>query len=365
MSIMTDGLKSLADERLRKILARSTRKPLSGVCTGAATTAMLQSSSATTVAAVGLVHVGLLTFSESLGIIFGANVGTTLTGWLVALLGFKLKLGEMMMPVILVGVLIRLTSRGRLSAVGTALAGFGLIFVGITFLQHGMAGLQGIVTPDSFPSDTRTGRLLLVLIGIAITLVTQSSSAGVAAAIAAVYTGTISLNQAAAMVIGMDLGTTATAAMATIGGNVQARRTGLAHVIYNMMTAVGAFLMLTPYFFLLRRCWPELESSDPEIALVSFHTFFNALGVLAVLPFTRSFARLMERLIPEQGNPLARRLDKKSACQSRRRVAGGHCNTPASHSIDRRIVAFDTARRPDCRVVRVAGRYRRRNLANT
>ena len=306
MSVMTDGLKSLADERLRSLLARSTKSPVSGVCTGAATTAVLQSSSATTVAAVGFVHAGLLTFSQALGVIFGANIGTTIKGWLVALIGFKLKLGEVMMPLILCGVLLRLTGKKRVQLTGTVLAGFGLIFVGISTLQLGMSGFEGIVTPDSFPPDTIEGRLLLMLIGAGITVITQSSSAGVAAALAAVHAGTISLPQAAAMVIGMDVGTTVTAAIATIGASVQARRTGFAHVIYNWMTAVGAFLILTPYLTLLDRMLP---GTTPEFALVGFHTLFNTLGVIAILPFTHSFARLIERLFPERGNPLVKRLD--------------------------------------------------------
>ena len=307
MSVMTDGLKAITDQRLRSILARSTKGPVSGVLAGAATTAMVQSSSATTVAAVGFVHSGLLTFPESLGIIFGANIGTTVTGWLVALVGFKLELGEVVLPFILIGMLLRLTGRGRLRSVGTALAGFGLIFVGISAMQNGMSVFEGAVTPDDFPPDTLLGRLALVVVGVFITLVTQSSSAGVATALTAVHTGTISLGQAAAIVIGMDLGTTVTAAMATIGGNIQARRTGFAHVIYNALTAVGAFALLSPYLLFVERY--SRDGVDPEIALVGFHTIFNTLGVLLVLPFTHAFARSIERLFPEQGNPLARRLD--------------------------------------------------------
>jgi phosphate:Na+ symporter len=309
MSVMTDGLKSMADDRLRSTLAKTTRSPFSGVCTGAVATAILQSSSATTVAAVGFVHAGLLTFPQALGIIFGANIGTTLKGWLIAFLGFKMQLGQVLLPVIFVGMLLRLAGRGRVESTGTALAGFGLIFVGIDVLQAGMTAFQGILTPESFPSDTISGRLLLVLIGVAFTIVTQSSSAGVAAALTAVHTETITLNQAAAMVIGMDLGTTVTAAMATIGGNIQARRTGLAHVIYNAMTAIGAFLILTPFLVGVDLAIPGASITEPELVLVGFHTFFNTLGVLAILPFTRQFATLIIRLFPERGSPLVRRLD--------------------------------------------------------
>ncbi len=310
MSIMTEGLRALADDRLRGLLARSTKSPLSGVCTGAFATALVQSSSATTVAAVGFVHAGLLTFSEALGIIFGANIGTTITGWLVAFVGFKLKLGEIVLPIIFAGVMMRLGGRAGMKSLGTAIAGFGLIFVGLATLQDGMSAFRGDVTPDAFPSDTIGGRLLLVLIGAVITLITQSSSAGVATALAAVNVGTISLHQAAAMVIGMDFGTTVTAAMATIGGNVQARRTGFAHVIYNALTAVMAFTLLTPYMVCLDWLLPGASVTDAELSLVGFHTFFNGIGVLAILPFTRHFASFIEGTFPERGNALARRLDK-------------------------------------------------------
>ncbi len=310
MSLMTHGLRTMADVRLQSWLRNSTKSPLQGVVTGGITTALVQSSSATTVAAVGFVNAGVIGFSEALGIIFGANIGTTITGWMVALLGFKLKLGEAVLPLILLGVGFRLFGRGTQQASGTALAGFGLIFVGISMLQQGMEAFQDIVTPENFPADTTGGRIWLVLIGVLITIITQSSSAGVAAALAAVNTGTISLSQAAAMVIGMDLGTTVTAAAATIGGNVQARRTGFAHVIYNMLTAVGAFVLLVPYLRTVSALAPATIQQDPEFVLVGFHTFFNTIGVIAILPFTHRFARMIERMFPERGNALSRRLDR-------------------------------------------------------
>jgi phosphate:Na+ symporter len=311
MSVMTDGLRTMADDRLRQFLSRSTHSPLSGAVTGAVSTAIVQSSSATTVAAIGFVGAGLLTFPQALGILFGANIGTTITGWLVALVGFKLKLDEILLPLILVGVMLRLFGSKQWQGLGNAVAGFGLIFVGIAMLQDGMSTFSDVVTPESFPPDTFFGRILLVLIGIIITVITQSSSAGVAMALTAVSVGSISLAQAAAMVIGMDIGTTVTALVATIGGTVQARRTGWSHVIYNVMTGTGAFLLLTPYLMTLDYCAPQLATTDPEIALVGFHTLFNTVGVLAVIPFTDRFAALIRRLIPAEGNPLIRRLDQR------------------------------------------------------
>lgn len=295
---MTDGLRALAGSAIRAALMRFTRSPLSGAVTGAVSTAILQSSSATTVAAVGFVGAGLITFSASLGIIFGANIGTTITGWLVALLGFKLNLGTVILPVILVGTILRLFGNGRAANIGYALAGFGLIFVGISLMQQGMSGLTDIITPEALPADTLIGRLQLVALGILFTMITQSSSAGVAATLTALFAGAITFEQAAALVIGMDVGTTVTAVMASIGGSVAARRTGLSHVIFNLFTACGALILITPYTLLWEYLSPGALSSNAEIALVAFHTSYNTLGVMVILPFTGRFAHLIEKLVP-------------------------------------------------------------------
>ena len=310
MSLMTEGLKALAGGSLRRALARFTRSPTSGAVTGAVTTAVVQSSSITVITAVGFVGARLLTFPQALGVIFGANIGTTITGWIVVLIGFKLSLDGAMLPLIFVGALLHLFGRDRLAKVGFAIAGFGLVFVGISMLQGGMAAAEHLVSPQTFPPDTFDGRLLLVLIGAAITVVTQSSSAGVATAIAAVSAGAISFPQAAAMVIGMDIGTTVTAALATIGGNTAVRRTGLAHVIYNLLTAIVAFALLGPYVWALNSIAPSIVGNEPELSLVGFHTFFNGLGVVLVLPFAGHFARLIVRLFPEDVSSLVRHLSK-------------------------------------------------------
>ena len=306
---MTDGLRTLAGTAIRQALLRFTRTPLSGAMTGAVGTAILQSSSATTVAAVGFVGAGLMAFPEALGIVFGANIGTTIKGWLIALIGFKFQIGTFVLPVIFIGVLLRLFSKGRLAAIGYVIAGFGVIFLGITVLQDGMAGLEGRLTPDFFPDDTWLGRLQLVALGILITAITQSSSAGVAAALTALYAGNINFHQAAALVIGMDVGTTITALLATIGGSVGARRTGYSHVIYNLLTGIFAVLLISPFVWVWESIAPGSLVRNAEIALVGFHTTFNILGVIAVLPFTRRFAYLIERLVPERLPGYLQRLD--------------------------------------------------------
>jgi len=298
--IMTDGLGHLAGNAMRSALMRFTHSPLSGAFTGSITTAILQSSSATTVAAVGFVGAGLITFSESLGIIFGANIGTTVTGWIVVLLGFKLKLGNLAMIFVLIGMLLRLFAKNRLATFGYTLAGFSIIFVGIAMMQNGMSIFADFINPDMLPLDTFTGRLKLVAIGIIFTAITQSSSAGVAVALSALFAGAINFEQAAALVIGMDVGTTITAALATIGQSVEARRTGFSHVIYNIITAFGAFFLITPFTMIIGDFFPTLLTDNAEISLVAFHTTFNLIGLIIILPFTNNFANLMNKLIPAE-----------------------------------------------------------------
>ena len=299
MMIMSDGLRAMAGNAMRSALIRCTRSPTVGAITGAATTAILQSSSATTVTAVGFVSAGLLEFSNALGIIFGANIGTTITGWFVALIGFKLKLGLLAMPLVFAGVLLKLFSRGRAAHMGYALAGFGLIFVSISIMQQVMAGQETILFTQYIPDDTLSGYLMLVGIGLVFTVITQSSSAGVAATLTVLYSGAINFEQAAVLVIGMDVGTTVKTGLATIGASVGAKRTGYSHLIYNIFTAIGALILLTPYIWIWQQIAPGQLDDNAEIALVAFHTSFNVLGVIIVLPVTRQFAAMMKRIIKD------------------------------------------------------------------
>ena len=311
MIVMTEGLRSLAGDTIRNALMRFTKSPYSGAATGAISTALLQSSSATTVAAVGFVGAGLMTFSETLGIIFGANIGTTITGWMVALFGFKFQLGTIVLPIILFGVMLKLFFKEKIASLGYTLAGFGLIFVGISLMQEGMSAFEGIIIPSEVATGSFIAILKLVALGIIATLITQSSSAGVAATLTALYANVINFEQAAALVIGMDVGTTVTALIATIGGSINVRRTGLSHIIYNLFTGVIAIFLITPYIYL----WETLATGslihNAEIALVGFHTFFNTLGVLIILPFTDRFAHLIKKIMPSKEPTFTEKLDKR------------------------------------------------------
>jgi phosphate:Na+ symporter len=305
MVLTTDGLRAAAGDTLRRVLLRFTGGPVKALLTGAAITAIVQSSSATTMAVIGFVGAGMLTFHQSLGVIFGANLGTTVTSWIVAAVGLKFSMSVVALPLVGIGALMRLFMRGRAQHVGMALAGFGMIFVGIDFLQAGLSGLSSRLTPAVLPDDTFLGRLLLIGIGAVLTAILQSSSAAMAATLTALHTGGIDMSQAAAMAIGVNIGTTVTAGLASLGASLAARRTALAHLLFNSLTGVIAFAGLPLFLALVRR----VGDGDPAIQLAAFHTTFNLVGVLLLLPASRWFAAAVERALPERGPRLTRHLD--------------------------------------------------------
>lgn len=313
MLLMTDGLKRLAGDALRRLLARFTGGRLSAVATGAAVTALIQSSSATTLTTIGFVSAGLLSFTQAVGVICGANVGTTSTSWIVSTLGLKLDVAVVALPLVGVGVLMELLGKSRLAAVGRALAGFGLVFVGIATLQSGMEEASAWFAGAKLPTAGIGGRLLLVVIGVLMTVVMQSSSAATATTLTALSTGSIDLVAAAALVIGQNVGTTVTAGLAAIGATVAAKRTALAHVLFNVMTGFVAFVTLPLFVGLVDGITERFGIGDDAISLAAFHTAFNVLGVLMVLPIMGPFSTVIERLIPERGSPLVRHLDRSVA----------------------------------------------------
>ena len=266
MQSMTGALREIASRQMRAILARFTTSPLTGALSGAATTAVIQSSSATMVTVIGFVGAGLLSFPQAIGVIYGANIGTTITGWIVALLGLKLSLGTIALPGLLVGALTATMARGRLARLGALLAGFSLIFIGLDMMKDATAGFESWLSPEILPPDSWAGRALLLLIGAGVTVVIQSSSAGVATTLVLLSSGAITLGQGAALVIGMDVGTTFTAILATVGGSRDMRRTAIAHTAYNIVTGAVAFAMLGLVVPLLSRAF----APDDPAALVTF-----------------------------------------------------------------------------------------------
>lgn len=310
MTLLTDGLKASAGESLRQALMRFTGTPFTAFLSGMLATLIVQSSSATTVMVIGFVSSGLLTFPQALGIVFGASLGTTGTGWIVATLGLKVNLGLYSLPLIGIGTFLRMLSRGRGKSIGLAIAGFGIIFVGIDTLQLGMEGLAATLPLSNLPTSGLLGHLFMMLVGIVLTVVMQSSSAAVATTLTALHSGAISFEQASSLVIGASIGTTVTGALAALGGNVPAQRTALAQILFTLGTGLLAVSLLPWFLWGLavaqQRHW--LDSS--AVSLAAFHTAFTLLGVVIFLPWVRRYAAFIEHLLPDRGPQLTRHLDR-------------------------------------------------------
>jgi phosphate:Na+ symporter len=316
MTVMTDGLKGLAGTALRAVLGKAAATPLRGAIWGAIATLIVQSSSATTMTTIGLVSAGLLTFPQGLGLVFGANVGTTGTGWLVALIGVRVSLTAAALPMIFVGALVKLLGRGRVAGAGAALAGFALVLFGLTTLQQGMGGLAERLHPADLPAVLAApgtgwwvsliGVLALVVAGLAMTAVMQSSTAAIALTLSAHYAGAIGLDQGCALIIGQNIGTATSSAMAAIGASATAKRLALAYVLFKLIAAVIA-LMLFPFVTpLLVRLSRDV---DGVTLLAAYHTAYNIVGVAILLPVIDKFTRFVERILPERASPLTACLD--------------------------------------------------------
>ena len=313
MVLLTEGLKAMAGRSLRRGLARFTGHRIAAVFSGAVATTLVQSSTATTLTTIGLVAAGLLPTVNAVGVILGANLGTTTMAWIVAYFGLKLDISALAMVAVAVGVFMRLLGRGRMAAVGLPLAGFGLLFVGVGFLQAAMAGLADNVDLGAFSTGSLGGQLLLVLIGAVMTIVMQASGAAVAATLTALAAGAIGLEQAAVLVIGQNIGTTPKALLAALGATAPARRTAMAHVVFNVGTGAVALGILPLFIWAVTATAGDGPQHDPVITLAVFHSLFNMLGVTLVLPWLGTFTRLVSKLVPDRGAALTRHLSRAVA----------------------------------------------------
>ncbi len=308
MTLLTEGVKLYAGTQLKQALMRLTGTPLKALVSGAFITLMIQSSSATTVAVVGFVSAGVVSFSQAVGIVMGASLGTTATGWVVAGIGLKVSLGFYALPMITAGAFARVLAGPRLAALGTAVAGFGLIFVGIDFLQQGMAGLGDRLALASLPEHGALAHLVAAALGLLLTIVVQSSSAAAAMALTALAAGTINFEQAASFVIGAAIGTTVTGALASISGKAPARRTAAAHILFNAATGVMALLAL-PWLL----DWVDFAQGyglpEGTLSLAFFHSTFILMGILVFMPLLPRYVAWLERLVPDKGSALTKHLD--------------------------------------------------------
>ncbi|RAU17820.1 Na/Pi cotransporter family protein [Nitrincola tibetensis] len=291
MQLLTNGMKNAAGRSLKKALEFATRSRLRGLVSGTLITALVQSSSAVTVATLGFVNAGLLTLGQSIAVIYGCNIGTTMVGWLVATIGFKIQISAFALPIIGMGMLLQVIGKQqRISHLGTALVGFGIFFIGLDFMRAGFDGLS-----DDFQlAALGTGVLalgLFVIAGFVMTFLMQASAAVMAIALSLVHTESITMSAAAAVVIGANLGTTTTAILASIGATSNAKRISAAHVAFNLLTgAVGLVLLM----LLAGR----LDALNPQqydlvILLALFHTLFNVMGVILMWPLTTPLERFL------------------------------------------------------------------------
>jgi phosphate:Na+ symporter len=297
MVLMTDGLKTAAGPLLGRVLSSSTATGLRGLLSGILVTALVQSSSAVTVAAIGFVNAGLLTFSQSLWVLFGANVGTTMTGWLVALVGLKIKVELAALPLVGAGMALRVSGPGtRRGALGTALAGFGVLFLGIGFLQQGFSSLGQHIDLSALPGHGLASIPAFLLAGLMLTVLMQSSSASLAIVLTLAESGLLPIQEAAAAVIGANIGTTVTALLAAIGATPNAKRAAGAHVLFNLLTALVALALLPVLIAVVAWLRDAFGmGSAPAASLALFHTVFNLLGVLLMWPLASRLAAFLKR----------------------------------------------------------------------
>lgn len=316
MKIFSEGLQKVAGSRLKSVLSGMTRNRVTGVFTGFATTTITQSSTTTTVMAVSFVNAGLLTFVESTGVIMGANIGTTVTAWIVALFGFKMKITPIAMAVIGLFFAFLFSKNSRLRNIAETMVGFGILFIGLEFIKNGVPDIRSnpeiLEFLDMFTGFGYASLLIFVVIGTLLTLVMQSSSAATAVTLVMLFEGWISFPLAAAMVLGENIGTTVTANLAAMVGNVHAKRAARFHLIFNLIGVAWMLAAIYPVMHLIDLVVQNFStapvsilSDAPEarpnatLGLSLFHTSFNILNVILLFAFIPYIVRFIERILPE------------------------------------------------------------------
>lgn len=299
MKLMSEALQQVAGDELKQFLARMTRTRLSGIFSGAFVTMMIQSSSATTVMLVSFVNAGLINLVQAIGVIMGANIGTTVTAWMIAFLGFKVKIANFALPAIALGMGLLFVKRTRISGWGPVLTGFGFLFLGLKFLKDSIPSVAK--NPESFVWLEQLNDLpaivtilVFILVGTLLTIVIQSSSATTTITITLAFTGTISYSQAAAMILGENIGTTITANIAALTGNINAKRTALAHSMFNIIGVTWAVIAMIPLLWFVDLIIPGNPLTDHESTrfhLSGFHTTFNVLNTLMLFGLAPFIAR--------------------------------------------------------------------------
>jgi Na/Pi-cotransporter len=307
MMLLTEGLQAMASNTLARLLETMTQTRLRGVLLGTFITAVLQSSSAATLLTLGFVNSGILSFQNALGVVFGSNLGTTVTSWLISLVGLKISIKAFALPMIGVGALLKLL-KTRFRHLGLGLCGFGLLFLGLDLLQSGMQQYSHLINLGYGSTDSLFGMIILVLIGMGMSVVMQSSSVAIATTLTALYGGAITFHAAIYLVIGQNIGTTVTALIGAIGASINAKRTAYAHLFFNVVAAGFAFLIV-PFYLVIFEWWQvHMFVVDPTIGLSFFHTLSKVLGIAVCLPMAGVMASYLEKWITQDELNLSERL---------------------------------------------------------
>ena len=325
MNQMSTGIQKATGDKLRSLLKNITSNPIKGVLTGLGITAIIQSSSATTVLVVSFVSAGLLTLTQAIGVIMGANIGTTLTAWIISLFGFKFDIAALSIPLFLLGFIMQQFRKDRSKDIGKFIIGFSLLFLGLSLIKSSVPDLSGNTQVLQFLKNW-TGYgfgslLLFVVTGTVLTLVLQSSSATMAITLIMLSQEWIPFEMGAAMVLGENIGTTITANIAASMGTTDARRAALAHTVFNVFGVIWAVVLFKPFVKLDIFIVSSMGEYSPLVGLAMFHTLFNTINTLVLIWFTPQIEKLVCRLIA--GKP-----ESKDDKYTLRYISGGPVATP-------------------------------------
>ncbi len=303
MRVMSDGIQKVAGQKLQTIMNYMAANRIIAVLTGFLITSLIQSSSATTVMVVSFVNAGLLSLTQAIGVVMGANIGTTVTTWIVSIIGFKFKITAIALPIIGVGLPFMFSNLRKRRDVGDVLIGFGILLLGLMFLKNSVPDISSNPEALEFLKHyTDLGFLsfvIFVLVGSVLTVVVQSSSAAMAITVTMAYMGWINFETAAAIVLGENIGTTVTAYLASLGTSVNARRTARAHFFFNTFGVIWMAIAFRHFtqFVLKIAPWDTNIQSNLPLNLSLFHTCFNMTNTLIFLPFVKQYANLITKIV--------------------------------------------------------------------
>ena len=307
MLSLENGFRQFTGGFLERVLRRTTDTIPKSLGFGIVSTAIMQSSSLVSVITISFLSAGLLPLITGIGIIFGANLGTTTGAWLFATIGMKMSLSAFALPMLVFGVVLNFQGSRALKAVGAVLAGLGFLFLGIEFMKAGFESYQSAVDLRQYAMTGVTGLLVYTALGILATVVMQSSHATLALTLAGLATGQITYENALALAIGANIGTTVTALIGGLGANIAGKRLAGAHLLFNMATAAIALMLIEPLRWSVDGLSALMSIADDDytIKLALFHTLFNCLGVAVMLPMISRMASALERWLPERAEEAA------------------------------------------------------------